>query len=290
MESIWNLPQVRKLISLAIEEDLLAGDITSQLTLDPGSNFSARIIARENLRICGIGVIETTFQLLNAPVEVVKKVSDGDDLDAGQVVAVLSGEGLSLLAAERLVLNFMQHLSGVATRCRQVRREAKGLSVLDTRKTTPGWRVLEKYAVRVGGCANHRFGLGDMILVKDNHIDANKGDIKLVLDKVFNKKPPYVPVEVEVRNFSELEIALNYPCTVIMLDNFSDAEIKKALTLLKANVKQSAKQPLIEASGGIKVERLPLLADLGVGFVSMGSLTNSVLPVDLAMDFELQDF
>ncbi len=273
----------RQLIRLALEEDTGAGDITSQLTVDPARRGVGFLKIKESAVICGLDLVPEIIREAGASLSVKFTVKDGDKLVPGQVFGEISGSLQELLRLERTILNFIQRLSGCATLARKVSEEASGLMICDTRKTTPGFRVLEKYAVRVGGAANHRFDLGQMVLVKDNHIDANDGDISATLNKVFSKKPPYSPVEIEVRNLDEVKSAIEFPVTAIMLDNMSDSEIASAVKMIK----KSRPECIVEVSGGITPERIKKLAGLGADTVSMGMLTNKYVSVDISLDIKL---
>jgi nicotinate-nucleotide pyrophosphorylase (carboxylating) len=206
-------------------------------------------------------------------------VDDGARVADADWLCELHGSTQHLLAIERTVLNFLQRMSGVATYTHSFCEQAKGLHVLDTRKTMPGWRVLDKYATRVGGARNHRTSLGDMVLVKNNHIDAHPGGIRAALAAVLAQKPLYMPWEVEVRDLTELAIALEFKPTIVMLDNFSDILISDAVAL----VRQNSHQPLIEVSGGVHRERLSSLGALGIDAVSVGALTTQATNVDISM-------
>lgn len=274
-----NSPQVRKLIRLAIEEDVAGGDITSELTVDKKLAAKAEIIAREKQVVCGLELIPLIFSELGYPLNWTGVFEDGVEVKKDTVIARLEASAQHLLTAERTILNFLQRLSGVATQTRRFMREAKGITLLDTRKTMPGYRLLDKYAVLVGGAKNHRQNLSDLILVKNNHVDANGGDMALTLHKVFEHKSPYIPVEVEVRDSAELMVALTFSPQIIMLDNFSAKEIKSALKL----VAQSENAPTVEVSGGVSIERLAQLRKLGVQFASCGALTTQASNVDISM-------
>ena len=276
---LFDAPLVRRLIQIALEEDLPAGDVTAALTLSPGQRGSATIIAREQLVVCGVPLARAVFRELGWPVEVRACVEEGQEVAAGATLAELSGATRHIVSAERIILNFLQRLCGIATGTRRVVAHAHGITVLDTRKTTPGWRLLEKYAVRVGGGTNHRGSLSDMVLVKNNHIDAHGGSVRATLARVFAEKPLYLPVEVEVRSLSELEEALDFDIAVVMLDNMPTALIAEAL----ARVEMKRPGLPVEISGGVTVERLPELARAGVRLVSMGALTTQAQNVDISL-------
>jgi len=276
-------PITRQLIRLAIEEDTAGGDLTTELTIEPDHKGVGFLKCKETAVICGLWLVPEIIREVGANLQCQFTVKDGDKLVPGQVFGELSGSLRDLLTLERTILNFLQRLSGCATLARKVSEEAKGLKVCDTRKTTPGFRALEKYAVRVGGAANHRFDLGQMVLIKDNHIDANDGDINRTLTKVFANKPPYSPVEIEVRNLAEVKAAVEFPVTAIMLDNMSDSEVEGALKVIK----KSRPDCIVEISGGLTQERLKKLASLGADTASMGMLTNKYISVDISLDIKV---
>lgn len=272
-------PLVRKLVALALEEDLALGDVTSELSVSRDHQSIACIIARQPLVVCGLEVISMIIEEAKFHVTVNNRCQDGTLVQPEVILAELSGLTREILAAERTVLNFLQRLSGVATHTREFVAEANGLVVLDTRKTLPGWRMLDKYAVTVGGGKNHRFSLGDMILVKNNHVDANSHGMRGALQMIADQKPFYMPWEVEVRNTEELLAALDFKPSIIMLDNFSDDDIRAAMALLA----KSPYRPLIEVSGAVTKKRLAALRELGVDAVSAGFLTTHAPNVDISM-------
>jgi nicotinate-nucleotide pyrophosphorylase (carboxylating) len=270
---------IRKLIDLALEEDLAFGDITASLTVPEKHRSTAKIITRQQLVMCGCEVLPVIIQQGRWAIDLSMKVEDGSLLEADTVIAELNGLTRDLLAAERTILNFLQRLCGVATYTRSFCAVEPGLVVLDTRKTMPGWRVLDKYAVRIGGGRNHRFCLGDMVLVKNNHIDAHPEGIRGALADIAANKPIYMPWEVEVRNIDELRVALEYKPTIIMLDNFTDALIIEAVKIVRA----LPESPMIEVSGGITRERLVKIRLAGADAVSVGALTTQAPNVDISM-------
>jgi nicotinate-nucleotide pyrophosphorylase (carboxylating) len=270
---------IRKLVDLALEEDLAFGDITASLTVPEDHRSTARIIARQQMVMCGSEVLPVIMQEGRWSIDVALAVEDGALLQADTVIAELKGLTRDLLAAERTILNFLQRLCGVATYTRDFCSVETGLVVLDTRKTMPGWRVLDKYAVRVGGGRNHRFCLGDMVLIKNNHIDAHPKGLRGALADVVANKPLYMPWEVEVRNIEELRVTLEYKPTIIMLDNFSDAAIVDAVKAIR-DIPDS---PMVEVSGGITRERLAKIRLAGADAVSVGALTTQAPNVDISM-------
>ncbi len=270
---------VRDLVQLALREDLAQGDITSQLTIPAGHHSKAEIVARQALVVCGLPIIEVVVREMQSLIAVRLECEEGLSAKDKTLLATLEGPTAELLGAERIILNFLQRLSGVATHVRSLAKAARPLTLLDTRKTTPGWRTLEKYAVRVGGARNHRFNLGDMVLVKNNHVDAHGGDLRRTLPDIHAHKPFYMPVEVEVRDLKELAIALEFEPAVIMLDNMDDPQIRQALKLIE----KAHKRPLVEVSGGVTEQRFGRLKQLGVDGVSMGALTAQATNVDISM-------
>ena len=275
---------IRKLTALALEEDLSYGDITARLTVPENHRSRATVYAKESLVFCGIEIFEPLIQegKWNFSMEV--SVTDGVQVVPGDELVSFTGATRDLLAMERTLLNFLQRLSGVATVTQRFCAARPGLIVLDTRKTMPGWRVLDKYAVRIGGGRNHRFCLGDMILVKNNHIDAFAKGLRATLERVQADKPLYMPWEVEVRDLEELEIALSFAPSIIMLDNFSDERVAEAMAL----VRTVDNPPMIEVSGGVGIDRLERLAELGIDAVSVGALTTKANNVDIAMRIEAE--
>lgn len=273
---------IRKLVALALEEDLSFGDITAQLTVPENHRSIATVYAKEPMVFCGAELFEPLIQEGKWSIQSSLATSDGEDLAHGSIIATLEGYTRDLLAIERTLLNFLQRLSGVATETASFCRAQPDLIILDTRKTMPGWRVLDKYAVRVGGGRNHRFCLGDMILVKNNHVDVYAQGMTSVLERIVADKPLYMPWEVEVRDIRELEIALSFNPTIIMLDNFSDEDVARAVEIVRGVVNP----PMIEVSGGVTVERLATLASCGVDAVSVGAITTKAKNVDIAMKIE----
>lgn len=278
-----NSPLVRRLVELALNEDLSSGDVTAELGISAQHRSCAHIIAREHLVVCGVDIVPMVRAIGAWEFSIEYVRSDGDIVKAQEPIVRLQGSTRELLSAERTLLNFLQRLCGVATYTRSfVDACGPGVAVLDTRKTMPGWRVLDKYAVRIGGGRNHRFSLGDMILVKNNHIDAHPGGLRGVLADIVAHKPLYMPCEVEVRNLAELKIALEFHPDIVMLDNFSDANVQEAMQYLST----LPKRPRVEVSGGITRERAHHLGTLGVDAVSVGGLTTRAPNVDISMRIE----
>jgi nicotinate-nucleotide pyrophosphorylase (carboxylating) len=278
------VPLVRKLVALALEEDLAFGDVTASLTVPQDECSAGQIIAREELIVCGIDIVPIIISEGHFEAVFSREKEDGTTASAGDVLATLEGCSRDLLSLERTALNFLQRLCGVATYTKRFVVAASNIVVLDTRKTMPGFRVLDKYATSVGGARNHRASLGDMVLVKNNHVDAHQNGMRGALAEIVAKKPLYMPFEVEVRNLEELSIAIEFKPTVIMLDNFTDELVGKAVHLVQSAFSSSPQtRPLIEVSGGVCLERLQTLSSLGVDAASAGALTTRAPHVDISM-------
>jgi nicotinate-nucleotide pyrophosphorylase (carboxylating) len=274
-------PAVAALIDLALEEDLGRGDVTSAAVLDPRAEAQADLVAREPLILAGLPVALAVMARVDSSVLATTYATDGELLAAGARVASFRGRATSLLAAERTALNFVQRLSGIATATRRYVEAVRGtgLRVTDTRKTTPGFRRLEKDAVRAGGGANHRFDLGSGVLIKDNHV-AVAGSVGEAVRRARAVAPHGMKIEVEVDTLAQLDEALAVGADIVLLDNFSAADVDEAVRRVHARTPR----PLIEVSGGITLERLPALARAGVDLVSVGALTHSARAMDLALD------
>lgn len=273
---IPNLHQDRKrVVAFTLEEDIGDGDITAQLI--PSDQFSsATIITREDCIICGTDWVNEVFMQLDPALKVEWKVKDGEYVKANSELCQLNGNSRILLTGERTALNFLQLLSGTATASRRFADLVKGteVKILDTRKTIPGLRSAQKYAVRCGGSYNHRIGLYDAFLIKENHIAACGGIAKAIMSA--RKQDPEKLIEVEVENLDELTQALDAKADVVMLDNFSDQDTKKAISM-------AGNLCSIEISGGVEQDAIKRLAQLGPTFISSGSLTKHCVAVDLSM-------
>lgn len=276
---MFDSPLIQRIVALALDEDQARGDITAKITVPAGHVSKAKVIARQRLVVCGLDIVPVIVREGGWGLSVSKRATEGTWVDDGEVLVELAGSTRELLAAERTILNFLQRLSGVATSTRVFCEGVKGLKVLDTRKTMPGWRLLDKYAVRTGGATNHRLSLADMVLVKNNHIDAHPGGITGALADVVAQKPPGMPWEVEVRDLEELRTALSFAPTMIMLDNFKDEALTEAIGVVRA----SGHKPMIEVSGGVSKARLSVIAATGVDAVSVGALTTQAPNVDISM-------
>ena len=268
---------VHRLIDAALEEDIGSGDITTNFLIPPHAMSEASIVAKEDLVVAGLAVAKAVFQRLDPDVEFVANAADGQDVEKGSTVVKLIGRLSALLTGERTALNFMQRLSGIATNVRGYMRliENHPVRLVDTRKTTPGWRVLEKYAVRIGGAANHRMGLYDAVLIKDNHI-AGCGGIGPAVAAIRNRVSHLTKIEVEAATLAEVDDAIAAGADVIMLDNMD-------LEMIRQAVRKIDKQALVEVSGGVTQKDLKALAATGVDLISVGALTHSARAVDLSM-------
>ena len=284
LDPLLATPAVFRLIDLALEEDLGRGDVTSAAVIHKDANATAQLVARESLVPAGLGLCTAIFQRIDPEIAATELVADGDRVTPGTVVASYEGAALSLLAAERTALNFVQRLSGTATLARAFVEAAAGsnLGITDTRKTTPGFRLLEKYAVRMGGASNHRFDLGSGVLIKDNHV-AVAGGVRQAVERARGRVPHGLKIEVEVDSLEQLDEALAANADIILLDNFSLADVERAVAWTKGH----APRPLLEVSGGVTLEQIPELARAGVDLVSIGALTHSARAVDLSLELAL---
>jgi len=262
----------------ALAEDIGSGDITAAL-VPPEQTAHATVVCREPAVLCGMAWFTAVFAELDTDIQVDWQVTDGTRLQAGQQLCSLSGPARHILSGERTALNFLQTLSGTATLARCYADAVADLPVriLDTRKTIPGLRLAQKYAVRIGGCDNHRIGLYDGILIKENHIAA-AGSIKQAV-QLARSTSPAIPVEVEVENSGQITAAIDAGADRLLLDNFSMAEMAAAVQLVAGRVQ-------LEASGGITLENLRATALTGVDFISIGTLTKNVQAIDLSMRFD----
>jgi nicotinate-nucleotide pyrophosphorylase (carboxylating) len=273
--------QVRQLIQAAIEEDFGRGDVTTEATIAEHVMSRARLIAKEEMVLAGMDVFGEVYAALDSAVHIRSSSKDGDLLSAGTVIAALEGRARSLLAGERVALNFLQRLSGIATLTRRYVDAVRGYAVeiIDTRKTTPGWRLLEKYAVRIGGGKNHRHDLGDGVLIKDNHIVA-AGGIKQAVEMARRRSHHLLKIEVEVETLEQVEEALQAGVEVIMLDNMPP-------TMLAEGVKIIGRRAVVEASGGVSLESVTAVARTGVDLISVGKLTHSAPSADIHVEFDI---
>jgi nicotinate-nucleotide pyrophosphorylase (carboxylating) len=271
---------VEPIVRRALEEDFgRAGDLTTDLLIPSGNMARAVIRARDHGVICGLVAAVPAFRIVDPAIQVQISAPDGSRISAGQVVAAIEGPARAILMAERVALNFLGHLSGVATATNALVSQVAGTNgrIICTRKTIPGLRLLQKYAVRCGGGLNHRFGLDDAILVKDNHIAA-AGGLRPVMSRLRGQLGPMVKVEVEVDSLAQLEEALALGFDAILLDNMSPDLMRRAVDI-------TAGRAVLEASGGITPDSVRAIAETGVDYISSGALTHSVRSLDLGLDF-----
>ncbi len=269
------------LIKQALAEDVGDGDHSSLATIPAEAMGKAQLLIKEDGVVSGIDIAEKVFYFVDSKIEFEQFIKEGSSVKTGDIVFQVKGKSTSLLTAERLALNYMQRMSGIATKTRFYVDLLEGLNttVLDTRKTTPLMRQLEKHAVKIGGGANHRFGLYDMIMIKDNHIDFAGGIDKAIdaTHKYLKKKSKDLKIEIEVRDFNELEQVLNHgQIDRIMLDNFSPDDIRKALQMIDGKFET-------EASGGITEQSIRTYAETGVDFISVGALTHHIRSLDMSL-------
>ena len=281
-----DLRPLEALINLALAEDIGLGDLTTAATVSPSVHGIGKIIAKSRGVIAGLAVAERVFRQL-APneseqaISFLPKIQDGEMVESSATIAEVGGSATSILAGERTALNFLQRLSGTATLTAQFVNAISHTSaqIVDTRKTTAGWRLLQKYAVRVGGGRNHRFGLYDGILIKDNHIVA-AGGIKSAIAGAKKTIPHTLKVEVEVKMLDQISEALEAGADIVLLDNMTNTDMKTAVAKISGKA-------LTEASGGITLDRVAGVAETGVDYISVGALTHSALPLDISLDLEI---
>jgi nicotinate-nucleotide pyrophosphorylase (carboxylating) len=273
-------PQVERLVELAIEEDLGRGDVTTDSLLLEETAAEGRILAREELVVCGLELTEYIFARVGPELTLSILVADGEEVSDGAELILVNGPAAAMLMVERTALNFLQRLSGVATTTRRyvklVSSTGAKARVVDTRKTLPGWRILDKWAVRCGGGGNHRVDLGSGVLIKDNHIAAC-GSVWEAIKRAQRLAPHTLRIEVEVSNLAQLDEALDAGADIIMLDNMNEDQLAQA-------VQHADGRALLEASGGINRESVAAVALTGVDLVSVGRLTHSARSVDISME------
>ncbi|MGD1977308.1 MAG: carboxylating nicotinate-nucleotide diphosphorylase [Gammaproteobacteria bacterium] len=269
----------------ALEEDVGDGDITASL-VPPGATATATLLSRESAVVCGAPWFERVFEILDPKVRIRWQVSEGESIEPDTLLCTLEGNARALLTGERTALNFLQTCSGTATAARRFANAIAGTScrILDTRKTLPGLRAAQKYATACGGVTNHRMGLFDGVLIKENHLIACGGIRQAV--ETARASAPDLPVEVEVESLDECRDALDAGADILMLDNFSLPDMREAVAL---NRRRGDKAALLEASGNVELERLPEIAATGVDFISVGAITKHVRAIDLSMRFSISD-
>jgi nicotinate-nucleotide pyrophosphorylase (carboxylating) len=273
--------ELHAMVERALDEDGAFDDLTTHATVDPDRRASARLVARAAGVVCGSALAVEAFRLLDPEVSIRFHRKDGERVDRGDAVLFLSGRARAILAAERVALNFMQRLSGIASLTARYVDAVHGTrtKILDTRKTTPGWRPLERYAVRAGGGTNHRYNLASAVLIKDNHLVAVDGDIGVAVRRVREYAPAGTKVEVECDRLEQVQAALEAHADMILLDNMPLAAMAEAVRLV-------AGRAIVEASGGVSLATVRAIAETGVDWASVGALTHSAPALDLGLDFE----
>jgi nicotinate-nucleotide pyrophosphorylase (carboxylating) len=279
--------QIEEIIERALDEDLVRGDVTTEALIPGDQQGTGVIVAKKEGILAGIGAAKQVFHRVDPELRMEILLEDGARVKPGAKIAKVSGNIVSILRAERVALNFLQRLSGIASETNRYVEAVKELPVriMDTRKTTPGLRSLEKYAVKTGGGENHRMNLGDGILIKDNHLAGLRSrglDIKEIVARARQNAPQRLPVEVEVRTVSEASEAVEAGADIVMLDNMNLDDMRKA-------VKSIHGRTLIEASGGITLDNVRAVAETGVDFISIGALTHSARALDISLELEIGD-
>ncbi len=285
-----NIAQVMPIIKMAIEEDLGQGDLTSELFFKDNTITKANIISREEIIVCGMPIVREILRCYDKKLKLKVHVGDGRAAHVGCKIATIEGPLCSMLSAERVMLNFLQRLSGIATTTRKYVQAVKGtkVKIYDTRKTTPGWRILEKYAVRCGGGYNHRLGLYDGILIKDNHLAQLGRDFQPKLRKIIGearkaKSVKFVAVEVDHVD-DQLNYVLEIPgVDIVLLDNMGQWQLKHAVDMRNTMCRKD-KKPLLEASGNITLQNVSAIAQCGVDRIAVGAITHSANAVDIGLD------
>lgn len=276
-EIVSGLPvkDVRRIVGNALVEDLGSGDITTSLTVPAGAKAAGTFFSKQPLVVAGLPIAAEAFRALEPDCAWDAIVSDGAQVAHGKALARVEGKAATLLSGERVALNFLQRMSGIATLTRKFKDQLVGLKteLMDTRKTTPGLRLLEKYAVRMGGGSNHRMGLDDGILIKNNHI-ARAGGIRSAIERVLQRRPSGMPVEVEVRTCAELDEAIAAGADIALLDNMMPEEVAGCVRLAQRRI-------LLEVSGGVSLENVRAYAVTGVDRISVGALTHSAPAADI---------
>lgn len=276
--------EVERLVRAALAEDVGSGDATTLATVPENMQARAAMVAREPLVMAGLALAEAAFTAGSPKVAFDRRFAEGAAVATGQTLARVEGSARALLSAERVALNFVQRLSGIATLTAQYVAAIRGTKaqILDTRKTTPGWRRLEKYAVACGGGRNHRFGLFDLVLIKDNHLAALKSETPNAISAAVRRARrcyPQLKVEVEADTLRQVEQAVQAGADIILLDNMTVDQLKAAVRLVSGRAQT-------EASGGVNLKTVRAIAETGVDFISVGAITHSARSVDIALDFE----
>ncbi len=272
--------EIERIVRTALEEDIGLGDVTTDVTIAPETMARAELVAKEDFTLAGIDVAAEVFRTLDPQVAFEKLLEDGQRVRRGEVIAWLKGRASVLLQGERVALNLLQRMSGIASLTTQYAEAVSGTEavIVDTRKTVPGLRALDKYAVRMGGGRNHRIGLFDGVLIKENHVAA-AGGIGAAIERARKRLPHTLKIEIETRNLEEVQEALDAGADIIMLDNMTLEELRRGVELI-------AGRALVEASGGVNLETVRDIAATGVNIISVGALTHSVKAADISLLFD----
>lgn len=275
---------LNQIIKDALAEDIGNGDITTLATIDPRLMAYGEFLVKQDGIVAGFEILKKTFEIFDPSLRLVLFDKDGASVAANTVAAVVKGKAASILTVERTALNFLQRMSGIATMCRLLQNKISHTKakIIDTRKTAPGLRVIDKLAVKLSGCSNHRYGLHDMFLIKDNHIEAAGSITKAVkiCKKYRAQKKLKYTIEVETTNLQQVKEALDCKVDIIMLDNFEISEMKKAVKLIGG-------KSLVEASGNVNLETVKPIAETGADFISVGAITHSVKALDISLELKL---
>jgi len=277
---VYNEIIAEEIIKNALKEDINYCDITTEVLIDEESLSEAKILAKEEGVVAGIPILRQVYKIIDPEVKINVFINDGEKLEKGNIIASVMGKTKSILKGERVALNFMQRLSGIAKKSRQFRSVTMGLNVkvVDTRKTMPNLRMFDKYAVSLGGCNNHRYNLSDSILIKDNHIEA-VGSITNAIVKAKQKAPHTMKIEIEVQTIEQLKEALDTGVDIILLDNMSIEMLEEAVLITN-------KRAILEASGNVTLANVRAVAATGVDVISVGELTHSISALDISMLLE----
>ena len=285
-----NIEKARPLIKMAIEEDLGRGDVTSKLLFKENAVDKARIISREEIVVCGVDVVREILKCYDERLKLTVNINDGESAHVGNKIATIKGPLRSMLTAERVILNFLQRLSGIATTTRKYVRAIQGTKakIYDTRKTMPGWRILEKYAVRCGGGYNHRHGLYDGVLIKDNHLAELGRNFQTKLRKIINEARKQKGVKFIAVEVDHVDDQLNYVLKIsgidiVLLDNMGQWQLKHAVDM-RNRMCGGNKKPLLEASGNVTLSNVSAIAQCGIDRIAVGAITHSARAVDIGLD------
>lgn len=276
----FNTEYIDNLINISLNEDIKDGDITTNKIIPENTTAKAQIISKAEGVIAGMAMAEMVFKKLDNNISFKRLISDGEKVKPKDILAEISGSYRAILTGERLALNFLQRMSGIATETQKYVKTVENFKtkILDTRKTIPGFRLLDKYSVKTGGGTNHRFGLYDMVMIKDNHIKV-AGSISKAVDEIKSKIKADIKIEVETTNLNQVKEALKANVDIIMLDNMSTENMQEAVKIIN-------KKALTEASGNMSLERLKEVAATGVDYISVGALTHSVKAMDISLNIE----